>query len=217
MEIKSTPSIQKVDLAGSLNYTDQERLKVQGLWARSQFSELHKTKAREIKRFENGWWASHDYLVGSLGQEGSLFILSGPRGTGKTQICACLGRLMCLKMQPTKYIRASDLYMEIKDTFSAKTGEKKIIQDLGGNTNSSNTLAPRLLVIDEMQDRGGTAWEDRILNQIIDARYGGCLDTILITNDRKDVLHQTLGPSIISRADETGGIICTDWTSFRAG
>ena len=181
------------------------------MWRRSGFPDRHMTSARETakNREETGWWAAHDYMSKRFGSDGTLFILTGPRGTGKTQMSACLARLMALQKQEVKYIRASDMYDNIKATYGGTEGDtsKEVI---------SNSVRPRLLIIDDMQDANASNWEGRILNQIIDRRYGSHKDTVLITNDREEALPTKLGSSVMSRADEIGGIIQTDWASFRS-
>ncbi len=199
--------MKKLDLGKKLTFTDHEALVAQGIWYRSQFPERHKELAKSLTRDNSGWWAAHDYLSGKIGDNGSLFVLIGQRGTGKTQLATCVARLVAFYSEEVVYRRASDLYSEIKATFGVSDScESDVVRSM---------TSPRLLVIDEMQDRGGTAWEERVLNQIVDSRYASHKDTILISNDVKEALVESLGPSIMSRADEIGGIISTDWGSFR--
>ena len=207
----------KLDLGTSLTYGEGEALQVQGLWIRSGFPDLHRNSAKELHGQVNPqcpWRATYDFVSRKLGDQGSLFLFTGQRGTGKTQMAACLGRLYALHLTYARYIRAADLYMLIKSTFNGEGDEGQIIQNLSGHGHAGEDN-PRLLVIDELHDRGGSDWEDRILNQIVDSRYGARLDTILITNDRGGELVSKIGPSIVSRADETGGIIEFPWDSFR--
>lgn len=197
----------KLDLGKKLTFTEHEALVAQGIWYRSQFPDRHKDAAKVLQREKTGWWAAHDYMSGMIGDRGSLFVLIGQRGTGKTQLATCVARLVAFHGEEVVYRRASDLYSDIKATFGvAEESEREVVRGM---------TTPRLLVIDEMQDRGGTAWEERILNQIVDSRYASHKDTILISNDVKEALVNSLGPSIMSRADEIGGIISTDWGSFR--
>ena len=196
---------------------------VKSIWARSNFPQRHKDQARSIHSQSDSscpWRATYNYMTTKLGNQGSLFILTGKRGTGKTQMTACLGRLFALKLVPVKYFRAADIYTLIRATFDGEGSEVDVLKQMTGSlaswANPSSSEAPRLLVIDELHDRGGSEWEGRVLNQVVDARYGARLDTILITNDLRKELVGKIGPSIISRADETGGIIECLWDSFRS-
>ena len=185
----------KLDLGKKLTFTEHEALVAQGIWYRSQFPDRHKDAAKVLQREKTGWWAAHDYMSGMIGDRGSLFVLIGQRGTGKTQLATCVARLVAFHGEEVVYRRASDLYSDIKATFGvAEESEREVVRGM---------TTPRLL------------WEERILNQIVDSRYASHKDTILISNDVKEALVNSLGPSIMSRADEIGGIISTDWGSFR--
>ena len=72
-----------------------------------------------------------------------------------------------------------------------------------------------MLILDEVQERGNTAWEDRILTHILDRRYGAMVPTIIIANLTESALVECLGDSIISRLTETGGVIEIDGPSHR--
>ena len=74
---------------------------------------------------------------------------------------------------------------------------------------------PRLLVIDAMEVRGETDFENRILDYVIDLRYDSGMDTILISNQTKEEFSKSVGPSIISRVHQVGDTIECNWPSFR--
>jgi DNA replication protein DnaC len=108
----------------------------------------------------------------------------------------------------TRYTTAVELFVTIKETYgdNAQRSERAAI-DL--------FVKPDLLVIDEVQERAGTEWEQRLLSAIVDRRYAGMKDTILVGNLKPDDVRAELGTSIASRAQETGGIYVADWPSFR--
>tara|TARA_R110002020_G_scaffold26072_5_gene84369 strand:+ start:2608 stop:3147 length:540 start_codon:yes stop_codon:yes gene_type:complete len=172
---------------------------------------IHETMDRD-----SIWWSTYEYILNNLGKDsGSIFIITGKRGVGKTQMAACIVRIMCLTFRSASYRRASDMYAILKATFDSKSSELTLI-DRWSEKPKGDDNKSRLMIIDDMQDRANSDWESRTLNQIVDRRYGNCLDTILITNEKRTNIQQTIGPSIISRADETGGIIECTWDSFRA-
>lgn len=133
--------------------------------------------------------------------------LIGGRGTGKTQIAAQVISTACAMNRTALYTRAMTIFLEMRATFGQEDcSEFEVVE---------RYRAPRLLVIDEMQDRGETAWEDRLLNHILDCRYGDMMDTVLIANFHRDALRKSLGESIADRLRETGGVIECVWKSFR--
>lgn len=152
------------------------------------------------------WIAKRDVVIRQIGS-GCMLGLIGPRGTGKTQIaqqaavyCAGLNR-------PSLYVRAMTLFLELRATYRSETVTELSVID--------KYRTPSLLVIDEMQERGESEWENRTLTHLLDLRYGDMTDTILIANLKPRELQASLGDSISDRLRETGGIIECDWASFR--
>ena len=74
----------------------------------------------------------------------------------------------------------------------------------------------RLLIIDELHEvADDSKHKDRILADLLDARYAANMDTLLISNQTQKEFSETTNPSIISRLNEHGGIITCAWKSFR--
>lgn len=101
-----------------------------------------------------------------------------------------------------------EFFLDIKASFRAdsKVTEKQVIADY---------VRPKLLIIDETQERGETRWEDGLLTHMIDRRYREEKDTLLISNQTREAFTESIGPSIASRIIETGGIVLCNWPSFR--
>lgn len=139
---------------------------------------------------------------------GFIVALIGDRGPGKTQMAVELIRHSCGIGWRSFYTTAMEFFIAIKGTYrdGSSQSEHEVIKTL---TN------PGLLVIDEVQERGETAWEDRLLTHLIDVRYRNESDTLLISNLKREPFLESLGPSITSRLVETGGIIECRWQSFR--
>ena len=106
-----------------------------------------------------------------------------------------------------RYNKTMDFFKAIKDSYKMpdKT-ESDIIKDY---------KKPKLLVLDEIQVRSESAWENNLLTNLIDIRYDYMLNTILIGNLVIDKVRDSVGDSIYSRMEETGGIINCNWESFR--
>lgn len=179
------------------------------------------------------WTQALNKLTDKL-RTGFLAGLVGLRGTGKTQMASAL-IINCLKPRlistshyeydyekrdhvtktrkryytsSAKYITAMDIFLCIRSTYkpASKATEESVIAEM---------TSPKLLVIDEVQERSNTEFEDRILTHIVDIRYCNKLDTLLISNLLPDEFAKSVGPSIASRCNETGGIIECAWESFR--
>lgn len=174
------------------------------LYAASATPKRHKP---EKPLNEEGEWAKcRDRLVSRIG-EGFLVALVGQRGTGKTQLAQQSVMAACGLRRPALYCRAMEIFLELRATYRTEgAAELTVI---------NRFRDPLLLVIDEVQDRGETDWENRVLNHLIDCRYGDMKDTILIANLVPSALKDNLGPSVFDRLIETGGVIECKWESYR--
>lgn len=154
-----------------------------------------------------GWLKVEARLKARLGS-GFIIALCGGRGTGKTLLAASLARFSAESGRSVLYKTAMEFFLDVKETYdsSGKRSEKQVI---------ANYCAPKLLVIDEVQERGNSAWEDRLLTHLIDRRYQAMLDTLLIANSTPDAFLKGIGDSVGSRIVETGGVAKCDWPSFR--
>ena len=151
-------------------------------------------------------WLNAYELASDRVKKDGILILYGKRGSGKTRMAAELA----FDAGESQYRTAMRFFLEVRATFrkDSNVSELEIIDAL---TNSA------LLVIDEVQERGDTAFEDRLLTHVIDARYSAMRPTILIANLPKSELAESLGKSIVDRARENGKSIEFDWPSYRSG
>lgn len=135
-------------------------------------------------------------------------VLTGDRGRGKTVMAAWLE--YCRQKSGNQagiYTRAMDLFESIQGTWRTNATENEDAVKRRYRT------AP-FLVIDEAQERGEGDWELRTLVNIIDHRYGSMLPTIIIGNLSDIQLDKYIGPSIIRRAREDGGLVECNWKSY---
>jgi DNA replication protein DnaC len=153
------------------------------------------------------WQDALQAVTNALGG-GSTLALIGRRGTGKTQIAVEASRRRLMECKSVLYTLAMDVFIVIKGSYAREAGalETEII---------ARFVRPSLLVIDEITQRGETDWENRMLTHILDRRYLAERDTILIGNLKADELKANVGASVVSRLNETGGIIECNWQSFR--
>jgi len=122
----------------------------------------------------------------------------GPVGRGKTHLAVGFLREAILKTgeEAGRFIRAVDLFKEIRDTFSEKSArnERALLEEFG--------KAVPLLVIDDLGTEKVSEWVEQTLYDLIDRRYGELLDTIITSNLEPAALsaHYTNhGPRLMSR------------------
>jgi len=149
---------------------------------------------------------------------GCLMGLCGNRGTGKSQLAAHLIRQRIETYQPDtakgiggppRYCRAMELFLDVRATFktAATIAERDTIRGY---------VSPCLLVVDEMQERGETPFEDRLLTYILEVRYAEMRDTVLIANQTPAEFVRAIGKSAEDRMREAGGLVECVWGSYRA-
>ena len=138
---------------------------------------------------------------------GSPVLLTGRRGTGKTQLASVLIRRCFEAGQVGRYTRLTELYRELRTSFGTSGDTIRVLREY---------RKPDLLVIDEAHDVKGTDWERVELNDLIDYRYGMVKPTLIITNAQGEELTAALSRSILSRCEESGGLVTMTGTSFRS-
>lgn len=177
------------------------------------FPALHQRTYRE-GRLSGGEWAMkaeilHNHIASC---DGCLVALVGPRGTGKTQMATVAAAKYQKRMIPkglvgiARYVRTMEFFMAVKDAYASSTSERDAFEPY---------TRPRLLVLDEVQVRNESKWEDNALTYLVDTRYGDCKKTILISNQTPEGFSESMGDSIMSRLSESGSVILCNWKSFR--
>ena len=159
-----------------------------------------------ITEGDTAWNRKRQEIVARLGN-GFLVALVGVQGTGKTQMGSALIYAATQKLLPCKFAVAMDFFIDLKASFDGKANEAQVIQSY---------VKPKLLVLDECDERSESAWENRLLFHMLNKRYNAMLDTLLISRRSRDDFMSSLGQSIQSRIQEVGGCIVCDWESFRA-
>ncbi|WP_193211441.1 ATP-binding protein [Luteolibacter marinus] len=171
-----------------------------------------------------GEWRAAYAVLSPVIERGGIGLLHGKRGAGKTRMAAEIARSGRFprdrtagvkltggpieKTRTAVYRTAMSFFLDVRATYKkdSPVSERDVIEDL---------KRPGLLVIDELQERGETAFENRLLTHLIDARYGAMRPTIIIANLTAKELGETLGPSIVDRVFEDGKRIDFTWESYR--
>ena len=151
-------------------------------------------------------------------RQGGLLALLGDRGTGKTQAATeVAARFLSHWRAPAedskgwrptaiRYTTAAGMFLDIR--MAMKEGDEReafrVFKTCG------------LLVIDEVQERKQTDFEDQVLVSIIDTRYAAVRPTILIGNLKREEFLRQVGPSIASRMTEgASGVVMFTGPSHR--
>ena len=163
-----------------------------------------------------GWRTAYAAAWGVVQARGMACLL-GPRGTGKTQLATEVARTFIADWlaagrehdTPVVYVRAMELFGELRAAFRKGSDQT----ELGAMQRFRK--AP-LLIIDEIQERGETDFEDRMLVLLLDQRYGDMVPTVMLSNLNRAELGASLGKSIVSRIQECGTVLECNWPSYRA-
>jgi DNA replication protein DnaC len=180
--------------------------KAWSLWRASQITDRHREfKAENSDSAE--WSDQWCKLSQALGQ-GTIAVIIGNRGAGKTQMAVCAIRHCCKKEKSALYTKALDFFLDVRGTYKKDNtiSEREIIE---------RYCEPNLLVIDAIENRSDSEFENLLLNYLIDIRYDRMLDTVLIGNYTAEEFAASMGPSIVDRIHECGIKIVCNWRSFR--
>jgi len=182
-----------------------------------------KRYAKDPEPHGDQWLAAFNDALECVNKSG-IVIMYGAHGTGKTRMAYEIARVCdpcdmteslngvgfnsAKKSRPCYYTTAMSFFTELKDSFrpDSETSSTKIMRtytDAG------------LLVIDEVQERGETKFEDQKITAIIDARYMHDRPTILISNYSREQFASSLSPAVLDRIRENGIGINFNWTSYR--
>ena len=140
--------------------------------------------------------------------KGATMVICGPRGTGKTQLAVCAAIAAAGAGRSPLYSTAFDFFLRVRETYrqTSRHSEREIILSM---------VAPDFLILDEIHERGETAWEDRLLTNMIDRRYQAGKTTLILSNMDEQETSKALGPSVSDRMTECGGIATLDGESRR--
>jgi DNA replication protein DnaC len=162
------------------------------------------------------WAVAYEGALAVVNQGGMACVL-GQRGTGKTQLATELARAFIVGRNcerrdedtPVLYVRAMELFGALRGAF--RKGSDQTEMDA-----MARFRKVPLLIIDEIQERGETEFEDRMLVLLLDQRYGDMKPTLILSNLARAELAASLGKSVVSRIQEVGTVIECNWKSYRA-
>lgn len=154
--------------------------------------------------------ACREYLAAweQVQKQGRCLLLLGAPGTGKTHLAVGITHAVLAMGKTAVYTRASNIFREIKETYSNhEKSEKQIYLQY---------RQPDLLVIDEIGRQYRSEAEKIMLWEVINDRYEACKPAVIVSNMGPNDFSEYLGQAAFSRLIEDGGkVICFDGANMR--
>jgi len=177
------------------------------LWAESDAPRRHRDKADTVS-LKGEWGKTLAGITPKLGS-GFLYCLHGPNGTGKTQLAVCLMVTQIdTRIKSAVFISAMQFFIEIKGSYRKDSSESE-------DEILSRYARPSLLIIDEVEKRGESDWANNLLFHLINRRHNAQKDTVLMSNLTSAELSSHLGPALVTRMNQTGGMVHCNWPSMK--
>lgn len=185
-----------------------------GVWKRYRDASLDDLEVprRKLPDEEFHLYVTARDQLATMRLEGGIIICAGGNGPGKSHLASALVNAVCDDCKRARFITANDFFLELKSTFGS---EGRTQMDLIKKFRSYH-----LLVIDEIEVRSDSPWENNQLRDLVNARYSMMVGTVICTNKTPDQLCGTdgaayLGTALRDRIRECGGIIHFSWRSLR--
>lgn len=210
--VKSDPYPFSVADDSNTREAEQRRNETQAAYAASERYGAANVPARyrltETIAKDPGWVKVYKRARDLVGRAGSLVVLTGDRGTGKTHLACELIRAACWNGQTARYETWADICRRWRESLVGDDeSERRVVNELSRYG---------LLVIDEIDVAKDGDFGDRSMRELIDRRYRNLRSTVMLSNLSVEALAKKLDPSILSRMQECGEIIPCAWPSFRA-
>lgn len=153
---------------------------------------------------ETPWKAARRRVSALVKTPGAIVALHGPCGTGKTVMASSIARGLTSLGRSCRYSKAYDFCLALRQDEKAR--EKGVM---------SRFKRPYFLVLDEFHELKRSDFAAYSIDRLVDARFQAGKPTCIISNLRAEEVEPALGPAIVSRMHEAGGVITCEWASFR--
>ena len=170
-----------------------------------------------------GWLANYAKAIAMI-DSGGIVVMYGGHGTGKTRMAweiaknhksvnpnesvGGVGFTQSTVKRPMLYTTAVELFSDIKSSYhpASEHPESVVV---------AKYVDCALLIIDEIQERAETDFENSKLTGIIDKRYRYKRPTVIISNYTREKLAASLSSAVIDRIRENGCGLAFTWGSYR--
>lgn len=169
------------------------------------------------KRFENfdskcikagSEIVSHVKEFADIHADRLVAVMAGGTGTGKTHlsVSALYRYLFQDTHKSVSYVRASDMFQEIKDSIGQRKGFETIFKKY---------VVYDFLIIDEISKSLFSKFTAETFQNIVQARIEYGVKTVLAGNVGTEVLAELLGSAVTSRIKAVGTVLTFDGTDYR--
>jgi DNA replication protein DnaC len=133
-------------------------------------------------------------IIPWLGNPTEGMVLIGEAGSGKTHLACAIVRALYEIGKKAKFCRASDLYLEIRQSYHG--------HDLGEMAIMARYCSTPTLILDDIGAGSLSDHERRILLDVLDRRGNDCRPTVVTTNLSLDQIRGLMDERISSRLKE---------------
>lgn len=141
-------------------------------------------------------------------QSGKSLLIMGSVGTGKTHVACAIANFALGKGLNVRFTTEQDMFEEVKATFSENS-------ETTTESVSKKYSACDLLVVDEVGRYGNTAFDDKMIGNILNIRYMRCRPTIMTTNFNEKDMAKHLRAAIWSRIKGNLQTVTFTWQDLR--
>jgi DNA replication protein DnaC len=156
----------------------------------------------------NGWQQALERVRVRFGEKtGATIGLIGAEGTGKTVLATALALEWTAQLRSVRYSSLLRLLLALEAGRNGSGPSRfELLEELAGVS---------LLILDECDKGFGSEAEKRTVFELLDQRHAACRDTLLISHPPVEQFKAWLGPELMDRMNETGGLVECNWKGMR--
>lgn len=178
----------------------------------SAFPKFYEANLDDLSRLPRDVVESYEieaYRLRTLANKPCIIGVLGPRGVGKSYIGAAIVNSCCKAGTSAHFVELSYLICQIRECWRSTA----IISE---NVMIERYVKPKVLIIDELDEKLSTDNEKSLLTRVVNRRYVHNRSTIMLSNLTFDAFKDAIGTSLASRMGEGGGVVYLDkWRDLR--